>query len=159
MPIINKTKATTGAGSAALAVGELASNTADDTLYLGTPGGNVLLTDGTNLLPASGNEHEVLAHDGSNWVAVDTVTADVTGDLTGNVTGNLDGGVLGNVVGDLAGTADNALRLCGTLTAEVPKATNEASAAGVQPTDIQTLTQAEYDVLTKDANTLYFIVG
>ena len=144
MPIINKTKATTGAGSATLAVGELASNTADDTLYLGTPGGNVLLTDGTNLLPASGNEHEVLAHDGSDWVAVASVTADVTG----------------NVTGDLTGTADDSLALGGTVAAEIPKATNEASAAGVQPTDIQTLTQSEYDdIVTPDANTLYFIVG
>ena len=36
---------------------------------------------------------------------------------------------------------------------------NAAAAAQAQPTDLQTLTQAEYDGLTPDANTLYFIVG
>jgi hypothetical protein len=37
--------------------------------------------------------------------------------------------------------------------------TNAAGAVQSQPTDMQTLTQAEYDGLTPDANTLYIIVG
>lgn len=172
MSIITKNKTTTGAGASALAVGELAVNTADLTLHVGTGGGNELLVDANaapQLADGTTEGSTLVWNDTSEaWeettdVSFDGTTFDVTGDIaaSGNVgavgvitTGNVGVGVPSPTEAlEVSGTAltDNG-ELVGAT--EIPSATQDIV------NSITTVTQAEYQaIVTPDANTLYIITG
>ena len=151
MAIINKFKSTTGAGVAILAEGELATNTADGTLYVGDGTTNVLLaTTGQEVLPV-GTDEQTLWNNAGTWEATSNVTIDSSGNL---------GAVDITASGDL-GAVD--VTASGEVTSDhgVSIGAKEIGSPTQAITDsIITVTQAEYDAIgTPDANTLYIIVG
>jgi len=187
MPIINKYKDTTGAGSEVLAKGELATNTVDGTLYVGDGVANVLLVDtGAEMLPTA-TEGQTLRNNAGAWEATSGLTVDASGnvDATGYI-GAVDVIASGNMVavgvtatGDIAAAGITAtghvaavnVIASGDVGAVDVTASGEVTSdhgvsvgakdGGTQAlTDsIVTVTQAEYDlIVTPDANTLYVII-
>ena len=186
MPIINKYKDTTGAGSEVLAKGELATNTVDGTLYVGNGVANVLLVDtGAEVLP-SGTEGQTLRNNAGAWEATSDLTVDASGnvDATGDIaavditasgnmaavgitaSGNMaavDVAASGNIGAvDITASGDVGavdITASGEVTSDHGVSVGAKDGGTQALTDsIVTVTQAEYDGLTKDNNTLYIIV-
>ena len=115
MTIITKNKTTTGAGTDPLEVGELAVNTADLNLYVGTAGGNEILIDSDAAQIADGTaEGQVLRWDdtGGEWETATDVNIDTAGNVgigTGGSGLNDALVVNGNIAADkFIAVADNA---------------------------------------------------
>jgi len=111
MSLILRYKATTGAGVAALDVGELALNTFDKSLYMGTAGGNELILGAP--VPAGSVANQAIRWDNSakEWVVSSGVTITDTAVTATTFNGALNGNA------NTCTTATNSLALGGTAAA------------------------------------------
>ena len=83
------------------------------------------------------------------------VTINGTTGITGNVTGNL----TGNVTGDLVGIDDNATSTAITIdSSQIVSGIWSDNGTANANSKLVKLTQAQYDAITPDDNTIYFIV-
>jgi hypothetical protein len=180
MPVTILTKnGTITPPSNSLGIGELAVDLATQKLYTSTDGINVVELLGSapgGGLPAGTVTDSMLYWDGAAWIENVNVTVDPSGVMTGvGFIGPLTGDVAGNVTGSLTGNADTATTAATATLATTAtnadsadamdgvdaeffnRATNLDSSAEVQPIEMQTMTQAEYDLITPTSSTIYYV--